>query len=99
MTPTLAVFAGFFVYLLEILKWTVIIQAILSWLVAFNVINLHNQFVRSVVHTLERLLEPIYRPIRRILPDVGGIDLSPMVVILAIILVQNLIRANLPVYY
>ena len=99
MTPTLAVLAGFVVYLLEIVKWVVIVQAILSWLVAFNVINTQNQFVRSVLHTLDRVLEPVYRPIRRILPDLGGVDLSPMVVLLAIILVQNLITANIPVYF
>ena len=98
LTPTLAVLAGFVVMLLELLKWTVIVQAILSWLVAFNVINLQNGFVRSVLRTLERILEPLYRPIRRILPDFGGVDLSPMVILLLIVLVQNLIRANLPVY-
>lgn len=99
MTPTLAVFAGFVVLLLDILKWTVIVQAILSWLVAFNVVNLQNRFVRSVLQTLERLLEPLYRPIRRILPDFGGVDLSPMVVLLIILLIQKLIVANVPVYY
>ena len=99
MTPTLAVLAGFVVFLLEILKWTVIVQAVLGWLVAFNVVNTQNRFVRSVLHTLERLLEPLYRPIRRILPDFGGIDLSPMVVLLIILLIQKLITANVPVYF
>ncbi len=99
MNNTLAVLAGFVVLLLNILKWTVIVQAILSWLVAFNVVNLHNRFVRQVYETLERVLEPLYRPIRRILPDFGGIDLSPMVVLLVIILIQNLIIANVPVFY
>ncbi len=97
MTPTLAVLAGFVVLLLDILKWTVIVQAILSWLVAFNVINLQNNVVRSVLRTLERVLEPLYRPIRRLLPDFGGIDLSPMVVLLVILLIQKLIVANVPV--
>lgn len=99
MTPTLAVLAGFVVYLLDILKWMVIVQAVLSWLVAFNVVNTQNRFVRSVLQTLERLLEPLYRPIRRILPDFGGIDLSPMVVLLIILLIQKLITANVPVYF
>ena len=99
MDPTLAVLAGFVVYLLEILKWTVIVQAILSWLVAFNVVNTQNRFVREVLRVLDRLLEPLYRPIRRILPDFGGIDLSPMVVLLVILLIQKLIVANVPVYY
>lgn len=99
MTPTLAVLAGFVVLLLDILKWTVIVQAILSWLVAFNVVNTQNRFVREVLRVLDRLLEPLYRPIRRVLPDFGGIDLSPMVVLLAILLIQKLIIANVPVYY
>ena len=99
MDPTLAVLAGFVVYLLEILKWTVIVQAILSWLVAFNVVNTQNRFVREVLRVLDRLLEPLYRPIRRILPDFGGIDLSPMVVLLVILLIQKLIVANVPTYF
>lgn len=99
MTPTLAVLAGFVVLLLDILKWTVIVQAILSWLVAFNVVNTQNRFVREVLRALDRLLEPLYRPIRRVLPDFGGIDLSPMVVLLVILLIQKLIVANVPVYY
>ena len=99
MTPTLAVIAGFIVLLLDVLKWIVIVQAIFSWLVAFNVINLQNRFVRQVLQGLERILEPVYRPIRRILPDFGGIDMSPMVVLLVILLIQNLITANVAVYY
>lgn len=99
MTPTLAVLAGFVVLLLDILKWTVIVQAIFSWLVAFNVVNTQNRFVRELLRVLDRLLEPLYRPIRRILPDFGGIDLSPMVVLLVILLIQKLIVANVPVYY
>ncbi|TRW14975.1 YggT family protein [Glacieibacterium frigidum] len=98
MTPTLAVLAGFVVLLLDILKWTVIVQAILSWLVAFNVVNTQNRFVREVLRVLDRLLEPLYRPIRRILPDFGGIDLSPMVVLLVILLIQKLIVVNVPNY-
>ena len=99
MDPTLAVLAGFVVYLLVILMWTVIVQAILSWLVAFNVVNTQNRFVREVLRVLDRLLEPLYRPIRRILPDFGGIDLSPMVVLLVILLIQKLIVANVPTYF
>ena len=59
--------------------WIIIIQAILSWLVAFNVINTHNHFVRSLLHALDRITAPLYRPIRRIMPDFGGLDFSPMV--------------------
>lgn len=71
-------------YLLTIVWWIIIIQAVLSWLIAFNVINTHNDFVRNVWTTLERITDPIYRPIRRILPDFGALDLSPIVVLIII---------------
>ena len=77
------------------LLWTVslviIVQAILSWLVVFNVINVHSQFVRSFLHTLDRLTAPLYRPIRKILPDFGGLDFSPLVVLLILWVLQRLL--------
>jgi len=80
------------IMLLWVLSWIIIIQAILSWLVAFNVINTHNDFVRSLLYALDRLTAPLYRPIRKILPDFGGIDFSPMVILLLIIVVDRLLR-------
>ena len=77
--------------LLQVLMWIIIAQAILSWLVAFNVINTHNQFVRSLLNALDRMTTPLYRPIRRILPDFGGLDFSPMVVLLLIYLLRILL--------
>jgi YggT family protein len=77
--------------LLQVLMWIIIIQAILSWLVAFNVVNTHNDFVRSFLNALDRLTRPLYRPIRKILPDFGGIDFSPIVVILIIIVLDRLL--------
>lgn len=79
--------------LLDVAKWIIIIQAILSWLVAFNVINMSSDFVRTVLTALDRMTEPMYRPIRRVMPDLGALDLSPMVVLLLIIILQ---RAVLP---
>lgn len=70
--------------LLRVLMWIIIIQAVLGWLVAFNVINTHSDFMRNLLYALGRLTEPLYKPIRRILPDFGGIDLSPLVVLLII---------------
>lgn len=75
--------------LLWLLMWIIIVQAILSWLVAFNVINTQNEFVRSVLYALDRMTQPLYRPIRRILPDFGALDLSPMVVLLIIIVLRD----------
>jgi YggT family protein len=77
--------------LLNVLWWIIIIQMILSWLVAFNVINTYNDFVRSFLGALDKITEPLYRPIRRILPDFGGIDFSPFVVILLVIALQKLL--------
>lgn len=79
------------VILLDVAWWIIIIQAILSWLVAFNVINTTNDFVRTVLMALQRMTEPLYRPIRRIMPDLGALDLSPMVVLLIIIILRSAI--------
>ncbi|WP_307117968.1 YggT family protein [Sphingomonas kyeonggiensis] len=78
-------------YLLWVLSWIIIIQAILSWLIAFNVINTYNDFVRSVWQTLEAITRPIYRPIRRIMPDFGALDLSPLVALLLIIILKDFV--------
>jgi YggT family protein len=77
--------------LLWLLTIIIIAQAILSWLVAFNVINTHNDFVRQLLYALDRLTDPLYRPIRRILPDFGGIDFSPMVVLLILFALRTLL--------
>jgi len=77
---------------LGLFVWALIIQAILSWLVAFNVVNTRNQFVATVMHFLYRLTEPALRPIRRFLPDLGGIDLSPIVLILIIFFIRRVLQ-------
>ena len=76
--------------ILQILVWVIIAQVIISWLVAFNVINTTSNFVRTVLDALDRLTAPLYRPIRKILPDFGGIDFSPIVLILAIQILRKL---------
>lgn len=77
--------------LLRVVTYIIIAQAILSWLVAFNVINTHSDFVRSFLNALDRITEPLYRPIRKIMPDFGGIDFSPMVVLLLIYVLRILL--------
>ena len=84
-------------FLLHIVTWIIIIQAVLSWLVAFNVINTHNDFVRQVLYALSRMTEPMYRPIRRIMPDFGALDFSPLVVLLLIQIVSGIIIPHLEV--
>ncbi|HEY3909203.1 MAG TPA: YggT family protein [Stellaceae bacterium] len=71
--------------------WLLIIQAVLSWLVAFGIVNRHNRVVAMVGDFLWRITEPVLRPIRRIVPDLGGIDISPVIVILLLYFVDNLI--------
>ena len=67
----------------------------MSWLLAFNVINTHNEFVRQLWYVLERITEPLYRPIRRIMPDFGGIDLTPMVVLILLIIIRGPVMSYL----
>jgi YggT family protein len=81
--------------LLNVIWWIIVVQAVLSWLIAFNVINTYNPTVRSIWQALDRLTEPLYRPIRRIMPDFGALDLSPMVVLLLLYIVSNIILPDL----
>jgi YggT family protein len=77
--------------ILDLYIWLLIAAAVLSWLIAFNVINTRNQFVAMVVDFLYRITEPVLRPIRNVLPSLGGIDISPVVLILIIILIKDII--------
>lgn len=75
-------------YLIDLFIWIIIGSAILSWLIAFNVVNPYNQFVRALWDLFHRITEPFLRPIRRLLPDLGGIDVSPVVLILILIFIR-----------
>ncbi len=72
--------------------WVLIIGAVMSWLVAFGIINMHNRFVQMTSDFIHRVTEPLLRPIRRILPPMGGLDLSPLVLILLLIFTQSFLR-------
>ena len=76
---------------LNLYIWIVIASAILSWLIAFNVVNTRNQFVAQVAEFLYRITEPVLAPVRRMLPSFGGLDISPIVVILIIMFIQRVI--------
>jgi YggT family protein len=78
--------------LLGLYVWAIIISAILSWLVAFGIVNTRNRFVQSVGDFLYRITEPVLARVRRFMPILGGIDLSPIVVIFAIFFLQSFIR-------
>jgi YggT family protein len=77
--------------ILDIYFWIIIATVVMSWLVAFNVINGANPYVRQVGYALRRLTEPLLGPIRRFLPDLGGIDVSPIVLLIALQFIQYLI--------
>jgi YggT family protein len=77
--------------LLRILGWVVIGQVILSWLLAFGVLNTSSAGLRAFIAALDRILAPLYRPIRRLLPDFGGIDFSPLVLLILIQIVRMLL--------
>jgi YggT family protein len=78
-------------YLISIIVTVVIVQFILSLLIAFNVVNLSNQYVSSIWHALNMILDPFLKPIRRIMPDTGMIDFSPIVLIVGLNIVQMLL--------
>jgi YggT family protein len=89
-------FADFIVTVLQIYIYVLIVQVVLSWLIAFNVLNTRNRFVYQIAEIAYKLTEPALRPIRRIIPSVGGLDLSPIVLILLIGLIQRLVAWYLP---
>ncbi len=76
---------------LDLYVWLLIASAILSWLIAFNVVNTRNQFVAAVSEFLWRITEPVLRPIRSAIPALGGLDISPIIVILIIMFIQRVI--------
>jgi YggT family protein len=75
---------------ISIYVWLLIAQAVLSWLVAFGIVNRYNRVVATIGDFLWRVTEPLLRPIRRVLPDLGGIDISPVILILLIWFLRNL---------
>lgn len=80
---------------LQLYVWLLIAQAVLSWLVAFNVVNVRNEAVRTIWNFLYQITEPVLRPIRRIMPNLGGIDISPIILLLLIFFIQRVIQLYL----
>ena len=86
---------GFISYLLRLYIYVLIAAAVFSWLVAFNVANTRNQIVAGIGAVLYQLTEPLLRPIRNVLPNMGTVDVSPIVLILIIVFIQSVILPNL----
>jgi YggT family protein len=81
---------------IQLLIWLLIINAILSWLIAFDVINRRNRVVDAIWNFTTRLSEPLLRPIRKVIPLIGGVDLSPMVLVLLLLFLDTLVVSDLP---
>jgi YggT family protein len=86
-------------YLINIIVFVVIVQFVLGLLIAFNVVNMHNQFVSAVYTALNAILEPMLRPIRKIMPNTGAIDFSPMVLIIGLTILQIILGNLARAYY
>lgn len=85
--------------ILDVVWFFVIAHVIMSWLINFQVLNMRQQIVAQIWYGLNRVLEPLYGPIRRILPPMGGLDLAPLVVLLAIIAIRIVLRNNIAMFY
>ena len=84
-------------FIINIIWFVVIASAIFSWLYAFNVINTRNEAINMIGRSLYQVTEPIYRPIRRILPNMGGLDLSPLVVLVILFFLQQLLNTTIAI--
>ncbi len=80
---------------IQIYIWLLIAQAVLSWLVVFSIVNRHNRIVGTIEDFLWRITDPALRPIRRLLPNLGGIDISPVILILLLVFVQRLLDQDI----
>ncbi|NHB77887.1 YggT family protein [Rhodobacter calidifons] len=84
--------------ILSVAKFLILAHFIMSWLISFQVLNIRQPLVAQIWYGLSRLLEPLYAPIRRILPPMGGIDLSPLVVLIGIYALEIILRNNVAVF-
>jgi YggT family protein len=80
---------------IDIYFYILIINIILSWLIAFNVVNMQNRLVVTILYATNRLTDPLLNPVRRVLPNLGGIDISPIILVLCLLFIQDYIRFNL----
>ena len=84
--------------ILSVARFFIFAHFIMSWLISFNVLNVNQPFVAQVWYSLQRILDPIYRPIRRFMPDLGGIDLSPIVALLGIEIIRIVLMNNIGLF-
>lgn len=85
--------------LIGVARTVIFIHFIMSWLISFNVLNARQPFVQNVWYGLERLLQPVYQPIRRVLPNLGGLDLSPIVALIGLEIIRIILINNSGIFY
>jgi YggT family protein len=81
--------------IIDIYFYILIINIVLSWLIAFNIVNMQNKIVVTILYATNRLTDPLLNPVRRILPNLGAIDISPIILVLCLLFIQDYIRFNL----
>ena len=81
--------------IIDIYFYILIINIVLSWLIAFNIVNMQNKIIVTILYATNRLTDPLLNPVRRILPNLGGIDISPIILVLCLLFIQDYIRFNL----
>ncbi|MEM6811179.1 MAG: YggT family protein [Pseudomonadota bacterium] len=80
---------------LDIFFWIIIIQVVMSWLIAFNVVNIQNSQARRFIEILHKITDPVYKPLRKFIPSIGGIDITPIIIIFGISILKNIIVTTL----
>lgn len=93
----MALIGEILILILNIFFWIIIAQVVLSWLIAFDVINIRNNQAMNLIQLLNKITEPVFKPLRKIIPSIGGIDITPIIIIFGISLLQKLI-ASLFIY-
>lgn len=81
------------IFLLNVCFWIIIIQVVLSWLITFEVINIRNEKAANFVRLIERITDPVYKPLRKVIPPIAGIDITPIILIFAIYLLKSLVAS------
>ena len=91
LTPLIGTLLYIFDTLVSLYIFVIVLAVVVSWLIAFGVLNLHNQLARSLVNMLDALTDPVFRQVRRIIPPIGGLDLSPLIVLIALQAIRMLV--------
>jgi len=91
LTPLIGTLLYIFDTLVSLYIFIIVLAVVVSWLIAFGVLNLHNQLARSLVNMLDALTDPVFRQVRRVIPPIGGLDLSPLIVLIALQAIRMLV--------